>query len=102
MTVQEIKEKLMKEATIFNTGGIRPTNELLESWVGKVSWKKANESIPKDVDGDEMDSLMTLFLENLVGVPKSLKGIYLCTIFISANVYDHLMDLDGYFLCENI
>lgn len=97
MTVQEVKEKLMKEATIFTTGGIRPTNELLESWIGKVSWKKENEDIPKDVDGNEMNALATLFFENLTGIPKSLKGIYLCTIFISPNVFEHLMDLEGYF-----
>lgn len=97
MSIQEIKEKLMKEATIFNTGGCKPTNALLESWIGKVSWKKENENIPKDADGNEMNPLMTLFLENLVGIPKSLKEIYLCTIFISPNVFDHLMDLNGYF-----
>lgn len=60
MTVQEIKTKLMKEAIVFSTGGIRPTNELLESWIGKVSWKKDMESIPKDVDRNEMNPLATL------------------------------------------
>lgn len=97
MTVQEIKAKLMKEATIFSTGGIRPTNELLESWIGKVSWKKDTESIPQDVDGNDMNPLATLFLEDLVGVPQSISEIYLCTIFISPNIFEHLMDLDGYF-----
>lgn len=97
MKVQEIKERLMKEATIFKTGGIRPTNELLESWIGKVSWKKENESIPKDVDGNEMNPLATLFLDGLVGIPQSLKEIYLVTVFISPNIYNHLMDVDGYF-----
>ena len=97
MTVQEIKAKLMKEATIFNTGGIRPTNELLESWIGKVSWKKDMESIPKDADGNDMNPLATLFLEGLAGVPQSLREIYLCTIFISPDIFEHLMDLNGYF-----
>lgn len=97
MTIQEIKAKLMKEATIFYTGGVRPTNELSESWIGKAAWKKENENIPKDADGNEMTPLATLFLEGLTGIPQSLQGIYLCTIFISPNVFEHLMDLDGYF-----
>lgn len=70
MTVQEIKTKLMKEATVFNTGGVRPTNELLESWIGKVSWKKENENIPKDVDGNEMNPLATFFLRAWQESPK--------------------------------
>lgn len=97
MTVQEIKANLMKEATVFSTGGVRPTNELLESWIGKVAWKKEHEMIPKDVDGNEMNPLATLFLEGLAGVPQSLVGIYLCTVFISPDIFDHLMNLDGYF-----
>lgn len=43
MTVQEIKSKLMKKATVFNTGGFRPTNERLESWIGKVAWNKEKQ-----------------------------------------------------------
>ncbi len=97
MTVQEIKEKLMKEATIFSTGGVRPTNELSESWIGKAAWKKAQESMPSDADGKEMAPLATLFLEGIVGIPQSLSGIYLCTIFISPDIYAHLTDLNGYF-----
>lgn len=97
MTVQEIKANLMKEATVFSTGGVRPTNELLESWIGKVAWKEEHEMIPKDVDGNEMNPLATLFLEGLAGVPQSLVGIYLCTVFISPDLFDHLMNLDGYF-----
>lgn len=97
MEIQEIKETLMKEATIFKTGGIRPTNELLESWIGKVSWKKENESIPKDADENEMNPLATLFLDGLVGIPKGLAEIYLITIFISPNVYEHLANVEGYF-----
>lgn len=97
MTVQEIKAKLMKKATIFSTGGVRPTNELLESWIGKVLWKKENENIPQDIDRNEMKPLAALFFEGLTGIPQSLSEIYLCTIFISSNVYEHLMNLDGYF-----
>ncbi len=36
MTIKEVKEKLSKKAIIFETGGKRPTGELLESWIGSV------------------------------------------------------------------
>lgn len=38
MTIEEIKNQLRKKAVIFKTGGIRPTSEIGESWIGKVGW----------------------------------------------------------------
>lgn len=46
MTIEEIKEKLARKAIIFQTGGICPTKELLESWIGCVCWKRPEEEIP--------------------------------------------------------
>lgn len=43
-----MKEKLSKKAIIFETGGKRPTSELLESWIGSVCWHHEGESLPKD------------------------------------------------------
>jgi len=48
MTVKEVKEKLSKRANIFETGGKRPTGELLESWIGSVRWQHEDESLPID------------------------------------------------------
>ncbi len=98
MTIQEIKDALQKKATVFETGGIRPTNGLLENWIGKVTWKGENESLPLDVNGNEMQPLATLFLDGLTGVPKGLKDTFLCTVFISPDFLDNLMDLEGYFM----
>ncbi len=97
MTEQEIKEVLRKKATVFETGGVRPTNELLENWIGKVTWKCEKENLPTDADGNAMEPLATLFLDGLTGVPDGLKDVYLCTVFISPNVLDKLNNLDGYF-----
>ena len=43
--VQDIKDKLKRKATIFETGGQKPTNELLESWIGSVCWQESKEEI---------------------------------------------------------
>ncbi|WP_257216138.1 hypothetical protein [Lysinibacillus sphaericus] len=38
MSIKHIQSQLAKQATIFQTGGFRPTHELLESWIGYVGW----------------------------------------------------------------
>lgn len=34
MNVSDIKKSLAKPATLFQTGGFKPTNERGESWIG--------------------------------------------------------------------
>lgn len=92
MTVEEIKSKLQKKATIFHTGGFRPTNEKLESWIGKVAWQKRGEQQSLDEDGNEMIPLATIFLDGLEFVPEALNGVKLITVFLSSNVLDNLID----------
>lgn len=53
MTIDEIKRILQRKAVIFETGGFKPTNEIGESWIGAVKWKKTVDEIPKDIDGTE-------------------------------------------------
>ena len=100
MTIEEIKNALRRKAVIFETGGFRPTNELGESWIGAVKWKKVEDTLPKDKDGNEMLPLATIFTENLVVLPKEIENVKLINVYISENVYDHLMDLDGYFMVQ--
>lgn len=85
MNIEEIKESLKKKATVFSTGGICPTNELHESWIGKVGWKNPGETHPTDETGLQMIPLATLFLDNLENLPNSLSGIKLITIFMNNN-----------------
>lgn len=94
MTVKEVKEKLSKKAIIFETGGKRPTGELLESWIGSVCWQHEGESLPKDKRENNMISIATIFLNNLPLLPAELAGIELITIFMSEDVWDNLISED--------
>ena len=92
--IEKIKNKLRKKTIIFTSGGIRPTNELYESWIGKVGWKLESETHPIDESGNHMVPLLTLFLEKLEYVPEALKGIKLITIFMSNDIWKNLSCLD--------
>ena len=97
MNIDEIKSILQRKAVIFQTGGFRPTNEIGESWIGAVKWKKAEDEVPKDIDGTEMLPLASLFTGYIEYVPAEIDGTVLCNIFISPNIFEHLMDMEGYF-----
>ena len=86
MNIAQLKKILFKQATIFETGGYRPTEELGESWIGKVLWTNG-EHMPS-----QFEPIATIFLSNLPYVPKELKGIQLITIYMNFDVYDHLND----------
>ncbi len=85
MNVSQIKNTLFKQATIFQTGGFRPTEEWGESWVGKVLWEKEGEPIPSN-----FDPICTIFLQNLPYVPKELISYQLLTIYMDFDVFNHL------------
>ncbi|UZM97314.1 hypothetical protein OL548_19175 [Lysinibacillus sp. MHQ-1] len=58
MSIKHIQSQLAKQATIFQTGGFRPTHELLESWIGYVGWSLLEEDRPSN-----FQPLATLFFE---------------------------------------
>ena len=95
--IEEIKKQLKEKATIFHTGGFRPTNEMGESWIGKVSYKKENEELPLDKDGNAMGALAMFFIDDLNTYPTILKGKYMMSVFISYDLLDHYDDSEGYF-----
>lgn len=99
MTIEEIKKQLRKKAIIFSTGGFRPTNEKLESWIGKVGWQNKGEVEPKDKNNRKMIPLATIFLDNLAYIPEMLKEIKLITVFVSIGILEDLAnnDLAQYF-----
>lgn len=97
MTVEEIREKIKKKATIFHTGGFEPTNELGESWIGKVSYKKEGESLPLDKNGKEMGPLAMFFVDDLNVCPHIFKDKYMCAVFISYDLLEHSDDSKGYY-----
>ncbi|MFE3577427.1 DUF1963 domain-containing protein [Lysinibacillus sp. NPDC059133] len=89
MKIEAIKAQLVRQATIFETGGIRPTHDLLESWIGYVGWSLPSEQLPQG-----FQPLATLFLKELPFVPASLQHIELLTLFINEDIFDHLIEDD--------
>lgn len=102
MTIEEIKEALHRKAVIFQTGGFKPMNAIGESWIGCIKWKRPEDEIPVDVDGAEMLPLAMIFTGSLEYAPKAIEGVALLNVFISPDIYDHLMDLEGYYHVEMI
>ncbi|MGE7948967.1 DUF1963 domain-containing protein [Lysinibacillus sp. NPDC093688] len=89
MKIDDIKAQLVRQATIFETGGIRPTHDLLESWIGYVGWSLPTEQCPQG-----FQPLATLFLKELPFVPAALKHMELLTLFINEEIFDHLIEDD--------
>lgn len=87
-TLDDLKSIIKRNAIIYKTGGIRPTNEINESWIGKVCWKKANEEKPTDEDGKEMIPLLTLFLDESLYIPEELNNYKLITVYMSDSVFN--------------
>lgn len=85
MNIAQIKKALFKQATIFQTGGFRPTEELGESWIGKVLWGKEGETAPSN-----FEPICTIFLNNLPYVPKELISYQLITIYMNFDVFNNL------------
>lgn len=94
MTIEEIRAQLARPATVFQTGGVRPTHHLMESWIGFVGW-----SFPEEQQPSGYQPLATFFLQDLPYVPAALKPFQLLTVFVHDHVYDHLNedDLRPYF-----
>ncbi len=94
MTIEHIRAQLAKQATIFQTGGIRPTHDLLESWIGYVGWSLPEEQLPSGYQ-----PLATFFLKDLPYVPEALQPFQLITLFVDERLLDHLVedDLRSYF-----
>lgn len=93
--ITDIKSKIERKATLFETGGFRPQNDSSESWIGKVYLFGKEEEIPKDKNGNEMISLAQLCLEKLPFVPTILSNSKIITIFISKEfpqVFDKMGD----------
>lgn len=85
MNIVQIKNALFKQATIFQTGGFRPTEELGESWIGKVLWGREGETVPSN-----FEPICTIFLDNLPYVPKELISYQLITIYMNFDVFNNL------------
>lgn len=81
--IENIKKHIVKKATVFQTGGFKPTNSISESWIGKVYLFKDNEEIPLDKNGNKMIPLIQVNLNHVSIKPKSISNSKIITVFIS-------------------
>lgn len=88
--IESLKFVLGKKAVVFDTGGIKPTNELGESWIGKVCWKRADEKQPIGKNGTPMFPIATIFVEDSEYTPKALKNVRLITIYMDFEFWNNL------------
>jgi len=86
MKIEELINRLEKKATIFSTGGFKPTNSISESWIGKIYLFGEEEEIPKDENGELMYPVFQLCIDGLPFIPDTLKDTKVITVFISANL----------------
>ena len=88
--LESIKLRLRKKAIVFETGGIKPTNEKGESWIGKVCWQNPNETQPVDKNGNPMIPIATIFVDGTEYVPTALKDIKLITVFMDVDFWNNI------------
>lgn len=81
--INHLKVLLSKSATRFTVGGFRPTNDVEESWIAKVTLFKENEEIPVDAKGKTMIPLGQFYIPAFPFIPKPVRGITVLTLFIS-------------------
>ncbi|WP_324026356.1 DUF1963 domain-containing protein [Maribacter sp. BPC-D8] len=94
MTIKDIKDKISKDATVFKVGGFRPENTIEESWIGKVTAYKSDETIPTDKNGELMLPLAQIYIPNLPFIHPNLSKTKILTVFIS-NEYPECFEKMG-------
>lgn len=94
--IDELRETLMRKAIVFNTGGFKPTNQLWESWIGKVCWQNPDESQPVNKDGKPLIPMATFFLDGSDFVPESIRNFKLITVYMDVAFWDNLAATDDY------
>jgi len=72
--IEIIKSQIVKQGTIFQTGGFKPAYSISESWIGKIYLFKEDEGIPLDKNGIQMIPLIQINLKNVPVKPKSISN----------------------------
>ncbi|MBK1853744.1 DUF1963 domain-containing protein [Verrucomicrobiaceae bacterium 5K15] len=97
MNLATLLEQVSRPCTTFEVGGFRPTNEIEESWLGRVSHYLPDEDVPLDKHGNRMMELGQFYLQALPHIPASLSGFTLLTAFISPELEGDSDLMDGCF-----
>lgn len=83
--IEEIRSKLARPCTEFQTGGFRPSGERTESWIGRVFLCRLDEAKPvTDNNGNPLYPLAQFYLPALPYVPDALKHITWLTVFMGS------------------
>ena len=80
--IKEIKEKIARPCTEFETKNFDYDDENKVSWIGRVFLCKENdvEERPKDDKGETMYPLAQFYLSNLPYIPEALKKFEYITV----------------------
>lgn len=85
--IDNLKNKIVRQATSFTAGEFKPANE---SWIGNVYLYRNHEGIPLDNDGKQMFPLVQICLEGLSFIPEVLKEIKIITVFVGEEMPSEL------------
>ena len=81
MTLDELRQKLNREAILFRSRAALGEPAGTQSWLGRVTWQHPGEERPVDAEGTPLESLATIFVRDLPYVPAPLRKLELITIF---------------------
>jgi len=86
MKLDQLKEQIKRQCTELEAGGFRPTNEIEESWLGRVSLFLPEEELPIDKNGNQMAPLGQFCHPSMPFVPEALLNIHVLTVFMSPDL----------------
>ena len=94
--IKEIKEKIARPCTEFETKNFDYDDENKVSWIGRVFLCKENEveERPKDNKGKTMYPLAQFYLANIPYLPEALKKFEYITVFMGED-FPEYNDIDG-------
>jgi len=85
-SLETIKDKVKRKATLMQIGGFKPDNDLSSSWFGKVMLCLPGEEWPT-CNGKPLNALCQINLTQLPYVPELLSDLEFITVFISPENY---------------
>jgi len=90
MDIAEIQRRLAKPAVKLLAGGFKPTHQLEESWIGKVSLYRQGEGIPQNDKGQMLIPYAQFYLPALPFISPQLENVRVLTLFISEQLPEPL------------
>ena len=80
MTLDELRQKLNREAVLFRSKAAQGEAAGTQSWLGRVTWQHPGEERPVDAEGTPLESLATIFVRDLPYVPAPLRKLELMLV----------------------